>query len=266
MINNAWYERTWLVIFLCFIFFPVGLYGIWKNSHISKGWKIGSTALIGIILIASLGFNNDNQDIGTIGKYKMEPLPNNFSYNIIEDKSNNEKIGKNQLTVEINKKITVEQIATLADKLFSSKPKQRRFYIFYQLPGWKTNSGAWATSHFDSDLEIQILGSTAQQDSNSKKIIDAFIDGDIIGKWREEQYSNSSYIIYKKDNKTFIKIFFKDLGAIDKELKGKKIKNGVRYDYIDGNILGEYLILNLDGGLEFYNNDNKRFTALKIKL
>lgn len=42
-------------------------------------------------------------DSGTIGKYKKEPLPDNFSYNVIEDKSN-VALEKNQLTLEINQK------------------------------------------------------------------------------------------------------------------------------------------------------------------
>ncbi len=53
--SNAWYEKTWLVILLCVIFFPVGLYALWKNSTIRKGWKIGVTVIIVLIVIANLG-------------------------------------------------------------------------------------------------------------------------------------------------------------------------------------------------------------------
>lgn len=50
-----WYDKTWLVIVLCIFFFPVGLYALWKNGSISKGWKIGVTAVIGLIVLAQLG-------------------------------------------------------------------------------------------------------------------------------------------------------------------------------------------------------------------
>ena len=53
--SNAWYDKTWLVVILCIIFFPVGLYALWKNSKISKGWKIAVTILIAIIVIANIG-------------------------------------------------------------------------------------------------------------------------------------------------------------------------------------------------------------------
>ena len=57
--SNAWYEKTWLIIILIIIFFPVGLYALWKNSTISKGWKIGVTVVIALIVIANIGGKND---------------------------------------------------------------------------------------------------------------------------------------------------------------------------------------------------------------
>jgi hypothetical protein len=53
--SNAWYEKTWVVVLLCIFFFPVGLYALWKNSTIGKGWKIGVTAVIALIVIANIG-------------------------------------------------------------------------------------------------------------------------------------------------------------------------------------------------------------------
>ena len=63
--SNAWYEKTWLVVILCIIFFPVGLYALWKNSSISKGWKIGVTAIIALIVIANLGNNDKTSNSAT---------------------------------------------------------------------------------------------------------------------------------------------------------------------------------------------------------
>lgn len=53
--SNPWYEKTWLTIILCIIFFPVGLYALWKNSSISKGWKIGITIMISSFVLSNLG-------------------------------------------------------------------------------------------------------------------------------------------------------------------------------------------------------------------
>ncbi|WP_353170025.1 hypothetical protein [Flavobacterium sp.] len=199
-------------------------------------------------------------DGGKIGKYQKEPLPDNFSYNIIEDKSS-DALEKNQLTLEIKQKLTEGQIATLAEELLKSKNNQRRFYIFYILSGMKNGSSTWATSHFDPELDIQIIGSTSKEDENSNKISSEQIDGEVIGKWIEEQYTSSNYIIYIKENRTFLKSTFKNGQTSEEELTDLKVQNGVKYFYKEGGFNGEYFILNLSGDLEFYNSENKNFTS-----
>lgn len=71
--SNAWYEKTWLVIILCIIFFPVGLYALWKNSSISKGWKIGVTVIIALIVIANIG---DKDKTNSNSTTSTEPTEN----------------------------------------------------------------------------------------------------------------------------------------------------------------------------------------------
>lgn len=60
--SNSWYEKNWLVILLCIIFFPVGLYALWKNSSISNGWKIAVTCFFGIVILVNIG---DKKEVAT---------------------------------------------------------------------------------------------------------------------------------------------------------------------------------------------------------
>lgn len=53
--STPWYEKNWLVILLCVLFFPVGIYALWKNSSIAKGWKITITVIIALIILTNLG-------------------------------------------------------------------------------------------------------------------------------------------------------------------------------------------------------------------
>lgn len=66
--SNAWYEKTWLVVILCIIFFPVGLYALWKNSSISKGWKIGVTVFFALLVLANLGDKEESNKEDTQNK------------------------------------------------------------------------------------------------------------------------------------------------------------------------------------------------------
>lgn len=53
--KQKWYEKTWLVILLLIVFFPVGLYALWKNTSISKPWKIIVTVFFAILVIYQIG-------------------------------------------------------------------------------------------------------------------------------------------------------------------------------------------------------------------
>lgn len=87
--SNAWYEKNWLVIILCIIFFPIGLYALWKNSTISKGWKIAITIIITLILFSNFNSENSKKTIqnGTQNVVQNEAeIPN-----AEQEKSNSEK-------------------------------------------------------------------------------------------------------------------------------------------------------------------------------
>ena len=57
VVKPKWYNKKGLVLFLCIIVWPVGLFGLWKSNVFSKGWKIGVTlmVLLAIIMIANAG-------------------------------------------------------------------------------------------------------------------------------------------------------------------------------------------------------------------
>lgn len=194
----------------------------------------------------------------TIGNYTKEDLPENFEYRIIKDESNPD-IEKNQLKVEINQKLTEGQLATLAEELYNTKDKQRRFYIFYNLKDNQNPFMAWATSHFDPELEITINGSTNTE--NDQMLTEAKkVPGNIIGIFNETDRIYSIYTIYENNGKTFIRMTFKDGESMDNEVEKVNSKNGIRYNYKEDVSQGEYFVLNNDV-LEFYNSENKMFTT-----
>ena len=216
-----------------------------------------TSIVFAIFLLVSCGENTK------IGKYTKEPLPENFTYEIVKDESN-EALEKNQLSVELSAKLTESQIATIAEELFNYKDKQRRFYISYNLKGIENTSTFWAISNFDPELEIEIIGSTIEQDKAKDKLLEK-VDGEVIGIWNENKYTYSNLLIFKKDNKTFLKTIYKSGQVSDVELTESKNNNGTRYDYKDGGYNGEYFVLNKENNLELYNKENKNYTTAMRK-
>lgn len=54
METKKWFENKMLVYLLLVLFFPIGLFGLYKNKEIKKGWKIGLTIFIGLIVIGQI--------------------------------------------------------------------------------------------------------------------------------------------------------------------------------------------------------------------
>lgn len=187
------------------------------------------------------------------------PIPPDVKYDIISI-VRNDTLKKVNIEVQLNKKVDKYVLKSIANEIKSDSTlvNFNKIWIFYYLPDMKIGSGAWATTHFTPDLEINILGSTAKQD---KKTIEKAqgIEGNIIGKWKEEQYTSSVYVIYQKDTQIFIRTIYPNSQISDESLIMNREGNITRYDYKEGGYNGEYFKI-ADGILELYNSENKLFT------
>jgi hypothetical protein len=59
--EKKWYDNKLVVTLLCIVFFPVGLYALWKSNTISKGWKVGVTIVIALFVVIGVS-NKDSTD------------------------------------------------------------------------------------------------------------------------------------------------------------------------------------------------------------
>jgi hypothetical protein len=58
--QKKWYDNKVLTNILLVVFFPVGLYALWKSNTIAKWWKITATIIIGLIVITNIGDGTKN--------------------------------------------------------------------------------------------------------------------------------------------------------------------------------------------------------------
>lgn len=69
--NNKWYDNKAVVVILMILFFPVGLYALWKSNTISKNWKIGVSAVFGFLFIIAIA-TDDKSDSKTAKKVEKK--------------------------------------------------------------------------------------------------------------------------------------------------------------------------------------------------
>lgn len=195
---------------------------------------------------------------------KAPSIPPDVSYSII----NSEKVQgvKRSLEVQLNKKVSEETLRAIALELKSQNSGgYDRIFITYYLPGMRVGAGAWATTHFNPDQEVRILGLTAEEETKlATEPTPA--NREIIGRWLDESpYVGSRITIFREGGKLYIEQKFKDGSSHKIELFEKRSPLGRRFDKLEGSRFGDHWVLDSHGNLQMRDNDGLIATAKKIE-
>jgi len=215
-----------------------------------------------LILFTACGqpTTNDQKEINTkevatpiIEKKETIPLP---SYKVINQ--DYRKPIKATFNLRLEKQISESEITAIAKHLKSSNPDYTRYFIFYYLPDMEVGKGAWATSHFNTSLNVNILGLSSEEEEKLNSV--EMPKGKIIGKWFDNSpASENTIIIYQKGGKYLFRQIYKDGSFGDQKVS----KKGNVYKY--KNNFGEYLKIESDGNLGWYDKTGRFLIAKKMK-
>jgi len=194
----------------------------------------------------------------------QEPIPDDVSYSII-DSSVLPGI-KRSLDVRLNKKVSERTLRAIALKLKSQDSRDYdRTFMTYYLPGMAVDAGAYATTHFDPDLEARILGLTAEEEEQLVAE-PAPANREIIGRWLDESpFVGGRITIFHEDGKLFIEQMFKDGSSLKEELFEERTPLGRQFDKVEGSSSGDHWVLSSDGSLQIRDNDGLIRTAKKVE-
>ncbi len=172
---------------------------------------------------------------------------------------------KRSLDIRLNRKVSEGVLKSIALKLKNSDPKSYdRTFIGYYLPGMKVDSGCWATTHFNPNLEVRILGLTVKQEESLKQQ-PADASREVIGTWLDERpFGGGRITLFRKDGKLLMENTYKDGSAGTAELSEKRSQDGRRFDYKPDRGNGEYYLINSKGELQQLDRDGPFMTAKKV--
>lgn len=217
--------------------------------------KIGWVARHLVTIVADNARSNQNQSI--------EPIPKDITYSII--KTDTLRGIKRSLEIRLNRKVSEEVLRSIALELKRQDPrKYERTFIAYYLPDMKMGAGAWATTHFNPDLKIEILGLTVEQEKNLANE-QADSSKEIIGTWLNDGIMASKITLYVKDGKIFLEEKYKDGSIGHKEMVKKASQSGERFEKKGGSTTGDYYLIDKQGNLQIRDQIGLISTARKIK-
>jgi hypothetical protein len=184
------------------------------------------------------------------------------NYKVIEDS----RTGNIKRSVEIvlEEKLEEDDLRKIAEKIKRSDGRDyERTFIGYHIKQ-KSDSGYWATTHYNPNLQVLILGLTKAAESSLSKLEPSSSDKKVVGTWLDDSIIESKIAIYySKDGKLIFENIYSD-GSTTIEMVESKDPRGKKLEAARGNSFGEYYIINASNQLEFWGKNGNFYTAKSL--
>lgn len=159
--------------------------------------------------------------------------------------------GRGILEVRLTETIQREDIRGIAGELRQEYTSNDPLFINYYLPQMQIGWGAWATSHFSPDLEIQVLGveDTSRSVSGTGN---QSPEREVIGEWVDHRPGLGRIVIYEEDGNVLVEENFADGGQLVSEVTSVHHSAGRILTPIEPLVAEDQFrwIIRADGGLE----------------
>ena len=197
-------------------------------------------------------------------KLQESTIPSDVSFSLI-DSSTLPSI-KRRLDVRLNRRVSEQTLRVIALKLKAQDSgTYDRTFMFYYLPGMTVSAGAWATTHFTPDLEVRILGLTAEAENKLVTQPQA-ANREVIGRWLDDTpLIGNRTTIFREKGKLFMEHLFKDGSNHKTELIERKSPLGRRFDKVKSSRAADHWVLDSNGNLQVRDNDGLIATLMRIE-
>ena len=158
--------------------------------------------------------------------------------------------------VRLEERVLESSIRSIAEEIKSREAEEcERTFIVHYLPGMEVDAGGWATSHFTPNLEVRILGMTADQANSAPRLP----DGEVVGRWRRDGPLLGGWLtIIRRDNQLIERWDYADGSNSEDSLDESLLPDGrLRFEDQGGNANGDYYVVETDGRLGLYDDDGQ---------
>lgn len=211
----------------------------------------------------SASSNRQSESNQQLEESQTATIPEDVTYEVI-----NEKImpgTKRSLDIRLNRRVSEKVLRSLAVKLKSSDSgSYERTFILYYLPDMTVDAGAWAKTHFNPDLEVGILGSTAEEAKALRQSSDNS-SREVIGRWLDDGgFSDNRLILFRKDGDLRVEQTYGDGSSRVMEVVEKQSSRGRRIERKNDDTV-DYWLIDESGNLQIRDDEGLIRTAGKLE-
>lgn len=165
------------------------------------------------------------------------------------------------IDVELNIVINENSIHEISEYIKKTHQEASNMIIKYSLKN--VTNGLWARVDYLPNYKLDQLGVTESENIILENAnLDKITNIEILGKWKDlSAFSTRALILYKRNNKHFIRWYYKDKSYDDINLKQENDK----YIVINRNGYDEWYIIEQNGNLGTYSSKGKYSESTPIK-
>lgn len=220
---------------------------------------MGAVSIAMSLLGEGDGLATSDQDVQSERTAGPTEAPSEVAFEIIGDDTFG--ASRRSVDVRLQERVSETVLATIAESIRDDAGQDfARTFIVYYLPGMEVDAGGWATTHFNPELEITVLGSPA-----GTVITDGTcLTDDMVGRWitPDHPLSVAEYRLYQRDDNLMLETVYRDgsgTGNFDEmTMAGDELryvtKGGSLYNGVD------FLMLS-DRAIELWDDEGKWITA-----
>lgn len=181
-------------------------------------------------------------------------IPEDVSYTIISE--NIVPRHKRGLDVRINKKVSERVLEAIAFEIKESDSRKfKRTLIGFYLPEMELNKGCWATTHFDPELEVRIIGLSIEEEKKLTKT-NTNSQATIVGSWlQEDEPFPGKLDITLIEETYYLEKTYRDGGKSKDALVEKRFKKGRKFVKEGSKKGSDYYLITKKGVFQLWSQD-----------
>lgn len=170
------------------------------------------------------------------------------NYEILNDEK--QRGVKRSVDVRLESRITEANLRELGIAIRNSdNTTYPNTFVLYYLPGMEVGAGAWASTHFRPNLEIQIYGMTQEEYEKMNSAESLTDTSEVVGVWLDERpYVSRRITIVKRNDKYFLRALYSDGSEGETQIVRTEISGGSRFG--ESSNSEDFYLLRSNGRLE----------------
>jgi hypothetical protein len=129
----------------------------------------------------------------------------------------------------------------------------------------KVGAGAWATTHFNPDLKVEILGLSLEQEKSLTTRANVR-SREVIGTWLDERpFLGSRITLFRENGVLFMESTYPDGSSGKEEMVEGTLRTRRTFRRTGPSLAGDFYLIDDEGNLQLHDNEGHIATARRLR-